>query len=114
LQVFLNFPIIGAPTKADNAGQPSLNVHNLQKLEHAPTLLSRMSTSPIPNAYRIPPIRTPTCLSPNHQLTKTCSHYQWDWGAFKNVFHITRCLNQGFFTTGVGRRGGLGFGLDGL
>jgi hypothetical protein len=68
LQVFLNFSsIIGAPTKADNAGQPSLNVHNLQKLEHAPTLLS---TSPTPNAYRIPLIRTPTCLSPNNQLTQ--------------------------------------------
>jgi hypothetical protein len=32
--------------------------------------------------------------------TTTCSPYQWDLGAFKNVFHITRCLNQGFLTTG--------------
>jgi hypothetical protein len=32
LQVFFKFlSIIAAPTKADNAGQPSLHVHNLQK-----------------------------------------------------------------------------------
>jgi hypothetical protein len=81
-----------------------------------------LSTSPTPNAYRIPLIRTPTCLSPNNQLTQHTRQREAPisagiWVLFhKCVPHHT--LSQSgllyYWMDWVGRRGELALGLDGL